>query len=326
MNNYEYVRYIQGLLINDKEWKKRFEDYAVQIKRNIDKITKSKRQFNVRDPLFLYINISKAKGKSPEFSLRYHGQILASLSIKGNDVTISTKGYDKNNYFNCPEKLLNENWDSDKARKFRTYYLTNPPRNENLPKKIRKNEHRIESLLLTKFSKKSSLGKDIKYIKPVKLAGIARFQMPTPLAASKGNVKYSLQGGGIDILARVGSGPNTKLCVMEIKDEKKDDPINAIKQGLAYTVFIRELLRSDSGQLWWELYGFKPPVPKKLKLYTACVMPIPDNISDNVKPFDIDPINFNDSEDSIHFHYILFEPKNDEISIQKSSFNKSKPR
>mgnify|MGYP001305573493 CR=1 FL=1 len=314
----EVLNYVQELLIKNNEWIERFKNYADKINHNIDNIKIMKSNFNLWNPLFLYLNISESKKSSPKFYLRYHGQDVASLSIKGSKITISTKGYDKDNYFNCPVILSNEEWNSAKAREFRKHYLKNPDRNLNLPKKIIKNEHRIESLLLTAFSNKSRSGKILENIQPVKLAGIARFQMPTPLGASKFPFKYSTdKGGGIDILARVGNGPNTKLCIMEIKDEykHKDDPIKALKQGLAYAVFIRELLRSDSGEKWWKLFGFNHSIPKSLKLYVACVMKLKNNQEIYDSSFKGNSINI--GEDSIQFHYLYFEENNNTISKSK---------
>lgn len=317
MKDFNDVRdHVQELLYKKDEWKKRYEGYADIINNNIDNIKKIKSKFNLRDQLYLYINITESKKNSPNFNLRYLGQNVASLSVRGSKVTISTKGYDKYNYFNCPVNLSNEEWNSAKARGFRKYYLSRPGRN---PKsQIKKNEHRIESLLLSELSKKSSSGKILSNIQPVKMAGIARFQMPTPISASKEPFKYSTHnGGGIDILARVGTGPNTKLCIMEIKDEykHKDDPIKAIKQGLAYAVFIRELLRSDSGEKWWKLFGFNHPIPKKLKLYVACVMKLNNNQDIYDSSFKGNSIKF--GEDSIQLHYLYFEENNNTISKSK---------
>jgi hypothetical protein len=101
---------------------------------------------------------------------------------------------------------------------------------------------------LTEFSGK---GKQIKKIKPVRYQGI-RFGMPTPLGASDHKkLKYSgFRGGEIDILARTGRGRATYLTVIEVKDENKQNepPKDALKQAIKYAVFIRELLRSESGK------------------------------------------------------------------------------
>ena len=105
--------------------------------------------------------------------------------------------------------------------------------------------------------------------------------MPTPISASKhGTTKYSKQhGGGLDILARIGTGGRaTYLCVIELKDENTsaEPASHAIAQAIKYTVFIRELLRSSVGAAWWKLFDFGGLIPDKLLLHAACAMPLPD--------------------------------------------------
>ena len=161
-------------------------------------------------------------------------------------------------------------------------------------------------MLLTEFSKKSGKDKVLCNIQPVKIAGIARFQMPTPLYASDiKKLKYSgTGGGGIDIISRIGTGGAIKLCIMELKDENnaKETPTKAILQGLAYATFIRELLRSKNGQDWWKIFGFSGKLPEQLELYVVCVMPSKQNN-------DIFFANkiIKTAKDSFHLHYIYFQ-------------------
>lgn len=108
----------------------------------------------------------------------------------------------------------------------------------------------------------------------------ARFQMPSPIKASKAKnginfIKYSGQyGGGIDILARVGNGKGTKLAVLELKDSysKNEPPEKVMHQAITYAVFIRELLRSECGEKWWKFFGFGGDIPKKLEIKAIVVM------------------------------------------------------
>ena len=137
--------------------------------------------------------------------------------------------------------------------------------------------------------------------------------MPTPLSASNHNkTKHSgIHGGGIDILARVGTGGRaTNLCIMELKDEntKKEPPLVALKQAVIYATFIRELIRSDSGQDWWKLFGFGGKVPRKLVLYAACVMPSNQNNDTSFKGMELDIIG-----DTIKLHYLYFTELNNKI-------------
>ena len=167
-------------------------------------------------------------------------------------------------------------------------------------------------MLLTEFSKKSGKDKVLCNIQPVKLANVARFQMPTPLRASNiKKVEYACSyGGGIDILSRIGKGKATKLCIMEIKDENIaiEPPVKVIQQSLAYATFIRELLRSESGQEWWKIFGFSGKIPEQLELYVACVMPSIDN---NDTSFANEIIKT--AKDSFHLHCIYFQEKDNKI-------------
>ena len=77
--------------------------------------------------------------------------------------------------------------------------------------------------------------------------------MPTPFKASDHTPTYrGKNGGGIDILACVRHGNSTRLGVIEIKDETKpNENIElVINQAVTYACFIRELLRSKSGDKW----------------------------------------------------------------------------
>jgi hypothetical protein len=268
---------VQDLLIQNPEWENRYDLYAKQITANAKDILDMKQKFREWKPLFVYMNVSSAKSHLT-FSLRYLGQDVARLKVDQNNIpVISTVGFDIKNHrdFGCNIVLNDCAWRSADAKKFREHFSHNVARTKNSSKG--NDEHRIESLLLTEFSKVSKLNKEVSKIQPVKFCGIARFQMPSPLSASnKKAVKYAgTYGGGIDIMTRIGKGRGVKLCIMEVKDENttKEPPTQAVLQGLAYATFMRELLRSESGALWWKIFGFTGQLPKKLDLYVASVMP-----------------------------------------------------
>lgn len=204
---------------------------------------------------------------------------MADLIFK-DELKLDTKKYNELNErdFDCKVFLSKVDWKGNKAKKFRSHFK-NREQVRNIETNRGNEEHRIESLLLSEFSKTKD--KALPFIKPVAIAKI-RFPMPTPLSASNHKqIKYSgIYGGGIDILARTGTGGRaTNLCIMELKDEniKKELPKNVIKQALTYATFIRELLRSDSGQDWWKLFGFRGNIPQKLVLFATCVMPSNEN-------------------------------------------------
>jgi len=306
----DFAKNIDTLLTVNTEWEKRFCSYSKGILDKQVGIKAKKELFHQWNPLNWYLNVSNAKGVG-HFGIRYLGQEVASMKIKNGDVTISTKKYDDSNLknFACSIKLNDVSWVSDEAKKFRAYFSTNPKR---IDKEGKNEEHRIESLLLTEFSKTVSKAKKFKNIQPVTLAGFARFPMPTPLGASNPPVKYSNQkGGGIDLLARVGKGRGTKLCIFEIKDENKNSepPKKALQQALAYSVFILRLLRSDCGNEWWNIFGFSGSVPEKLDILVSCLMPSETGMND--KSFAGEKIIV--GKDSFTLHYAYFEEKANEI-------------
>lgn len=324
------------LLASNTEWIERYRGYAEKISKNKEMIIAVRRSFREWDPLKLYINISNAKsaGKHVRFDLRFLGQTVAELRhistpsslSKGNQKPIpivinkmkltSTSYADKNlNTFKCSVNMVGEDWDDLKAREFRKHFKTlaanghcSNPGNE---------EHRFESLILTEMSK--TTGKVMKGMKPVLIGGL-RFPMPTPLHASNHKtISYANHyGGGIDIFARAGTGGvNTHLCIMELKDENvKSEPAkDVIKQALIYSAFIRELLRSESGERWWELFGFHGKIPAKLVLYAVCVLPS-GIYNDTSFKNELVPLG---GEDVAMLHYIYFtESENSIIAIDAS--------
>lgn len=297
---------------NYTEWECRYHKYATDILKNMSVITSARKSFHEWDPLKIYLTTSNAKSisKTVRFELRFLGQTVAKLKSDGSRPQLDTKDYDVKNLrdFGCTVSLINEFWDDKGAKKFRKHFKTlAKPRSTNGNKA--NEEHRIESLLLTEFSKKSSTNKALTGIQPVKIGGI-RFPMPTPIKASNHKkIEYSgPRGGGIDILTRVGTGGNdTRLCIMELKDENKqsEPPCETIKQAIAYATFIRELLRSKSGHLWWELFGFSGSVPQKLVLYAACVMPSNKYDDKTFANLTFDFAN-NNSDDKIILHTLYF--------------------
>lgn len=309
-------------LLTSQTWVAQYKGYAEAMWANIDFIMEKRRLFREWAPLYFYINTSKAMAAATTLVLdvRYMGQTVAAISCdKNHRVTISTKDYDANNRrdFNCEIQLHKVDW--KEAADFRRYFRNREPIRNDTGR--RNDEHNIESMLITEF-KKCGRDKLLRGIQPVQLAGNIRFSMPTVFSASKHanlRVANNGKGGGVDILARVGSsGANIRLCVIEIKDENcdKEPPEAALHQAVEYAVFLRELLRSDAGALWWKLFGFTKEIPEpgRLVILAAVAMPTrepdkPDDVSFARKCFDVEG-------DSIECHYIYFSASMDKSSLQ----------
>lgn len=310
------------LLVHKPEWEALWAGYADEISENLPFIEEMRGQFNQWKPLYLYLTTTEAKRakNTVTFQLRYLGHRVAELTAGKSQITLSTGSFEKNNkdLFGCEISLKKSDWNGPEAKEFRRHFRDKPEDD----KSGRKPEHRIESLLLAEFSKKKTSEKALGGIQPVEIAGV-RFPMPTPLVACKhGEIKYSgHRGGGIDILARVGTGGRRNLCVIEVKDENKDgEPATeALEQAIMYTVFIRELLRSKSGATWWKLFGYKGSIPEPLVLYAACAMPYIPDADTSFADADYG-INYNNKDDKIRSHYIYFKDCDDRIEIPDTSW------
>ena len=303
------------------EWEPQFEDYANKIELNLKNLQAKRAQFHQWDPLKIYLTLGKAMGQKSKvsFDVRFLGQTVANLIVddgSGQILLNTTKEQIVSNekYFKCDIALDKVPWLGKEAQGFQASFKDNP-------NKPRIKEHRLESLLLTELSKDTGKNKALTDIQPVQFHGI-RFPMLTPLKASDHkNLGYSGKGGGIDILTRVEHGGDTTLGIIELKSKNKS-AINVACQSVAYTVFIRELLRSKSGKTWWRLFGFENEFPEHLplKLYAIHAMPSKKNgVNDtSLKKLNID---FKDGQvkDSIVLHYLYFNEVDNEIKSIDSS-------
>lgn len=319
----EYINVIKitkQLLDSYREWIDRYRNYIKKINDIREQLKKARQAFYVPKPFKLYMPISKAMNRV--FNLRFCGQDVADLKIntynevlihfnkKARDIFALMSNEDKVYFENLEDKFYP--WTGEEAKRFRSIVKGFPPE-----KLCGQPEHKLESELLDNFLQKTSQGKEILNIQPITmLKGSGFFQMPTPLKASNaksGIIEYSAEkGGGIDILARIGSGRNTHLAIIELKDkyEKNEPPEKAICQAIAYATFIRELLRSkESGEKWWSFFGFGGDVPKSLKLFAIIAMPNSKNANKNfVYNHDYDGINLSlDGKDKLELGYIYLE-------------------
>ena len=245
------------LLSENNEWEERFQGYIQNIAINHQK--NGKRSFRKPDGLSLYSSVG-SKGKS--YDLRFRGQSVATVKeTAAEKVKLNPKSHANQKYFEfdlCKEEV---DWDSTEASNFRSFFkkeslkftIEHPEADRKYPKS---EEHRVENCLLREFSKQLGKEKALCYIQPIKLYNLF-FQMPTPLKASTHNPTYSERGGGIDILARIKPLKGiSRICVMEVKDENKpaESQATAMSQAVTYAVFIAYLLRSKSGQHWWDFF------------------------------------------------------------------------
>lgn len=233
------------------------------------------------------------------------------------NVTLDSHNYDEKNeqFFECYIKA-NGDWKSgEDAKKFRSYFLDYYKKGD---VKIHSQEHKYESMLLRYFSMNNKMF--FKGIKPIQIVK-ARFPMKTPLLASdkKGVLleRQAGKGGGIDIFTRTRHGNQSRINVIELKDEYKtsEPPEKVICQAIKYAVFIQQLLRSEAGEKWWGLFGFNSSLPKKIVIDATCVMPDINNKADDKDCYGVNDTSFAkkrisiDGNDEIELHYIYFKTR-----------------
>ncbi len=304
----EYIaNEVRQWLQKDNSWVKRFSDYADKICNMETTIKEIKKSFHKSPNLNLYTCISDIKNNKG-INIRYKGQCVGYIKKDGR----LKLQVNKENPFDYNE--LNCDWDSPEATKFRKYFSQDIESKGQI-------EHRFESMLIEEFAKKSSKDKELCNIQPVRVYNQLAFQMTTALKASDKEIRMATnaRAGGIDILSRVKHGVETNLCVIELKkdvlkDDKHADIVRA--QGLAYAVFLRELLRSSCGEEWYKIFGYSGKIPEKLIINVCIAMP-----EGEYKP-KVEPKDIKIGNDILSFKSLFFETKETITSIKTNLFSK----
>ncbi|GAF92578.1 unnamed protein product, partial [marine sediment metagenome] len=238
----------EKILYNHKrEIEERYLSYYRGILANSDLILKYRKQFYMRGFLRAYINITQAKSKSPQFSVRYGGQEVALMKLSIKDerfyLHIGQRKHAKNNkkFFDFDLAPGSYDWKySSEAKAFRKRFKNVPPINS-----VGIGEHWYESFILDEMQnpKGDKFCGNYKYIRPVLIAGKIPFQMPVPISGRGGKPKYQEgpQAGHIDILARHGKS-KPSLTIIELK-RPGGQYDNALSQAFIYTVTLSFLIQ-----------------------------------------------------------------------------------
>lgn len=308
------IKQTQEILENNRtDWEDRFISYLSDTAKNRQRILDRRKQFHKWANLSVYFTIGRAKDNSGQFDLRYEGQSVGSVSVskKGVKLVIDKDQYKNNTnekiFIGFPKEIQpgSYNWATDaEARSFRKYFKSNPGKQLHP-------EHKYENLLLKEFSKNSSTAKSFVRIQPVTLGKDLLFQMPTPLSASKKEIKYSKGHGGIDILAKRGG----HLVIFELKDEykKEEGPEKVMSQAIAYATFITELCKTKAANDFWNICGIHASNKKKT-LYVSILMPDPGT---SEVPFQGEEIKVPGSDFVFKLHYMFYDKET--VTITRSS-------
>lgn len=312
-------------------WIEDFSRYINNIQKNQKK--NSKLFFHQPKCLSLYSTVSST---GYNFDLRFNGQSVGMIiQNRNNEVNLQPKTDTNISYFGAygyddkvKIKGKSVSWKSKEAMNFRKFF-ENLYDTEKLNVKLRSPEHVIENVFLKEFSKRTRAeDKAFINIQPVKLYN-RFFQMPTSISASDhSEIKMAKtgKGGGIDILSRVKYGPlNSRLCIMEVKDQNIDSEsqYDTMSQAIAYAVFLSKLLRSKSGYDWWNFFmnhrdkTTYTDVPQELHLDVVTIME-----EGTTKSFDNKTLYSSELATYFHCHTIYFKVgENDKLTLSGSYLN-----
>ena len=263
MKNEELIEKTLNEISKDSSWEERYEEYADAILKHEKIHSILNKRVSVKFPLSKYTSISKLKQGKVEMDIRFLGQSIGTLFL---DKSENIPKFKKNkNLANIdtgiPKLESEENWSGKNMKKLRSFLHIIEVKDAN----THSSEHKCENLLLREFSKRESKGKSLVNIQPITFDR-EFFQLTTNLKASrKGEVSYSKNGGGIDIMARVRHKDNkVYIAVFELKDQNNtQEPMSdVIQQALSYAVFIAKLLDSKAGAKWMRIFGYKGQCPK----------------------------------------------------------------
>ena len=302
----EIKKEVLRLLNKETEWQKRYKKYIDEVNVVLANPKANYRKFRTPEQLSRYSSVSRRDGKT--YDLRYEGKSMAVVRCDKNENIYLTPNEKNLSDIQFSERYEKGNkWNSEYSKDLRSFFKHINNGNDSQP------EHKLENKLLRHFTSRDKSF----HILPVQLYNCF-FQMPTPLKASDHTQlpTYAKQnGGGIDILARVTpvnreNEEYSRLCVMEVKDQniESESQADAMGQAVAYAVFIAKLLRSESGQAWYDFFMNRKEkkergnVPKKLHIDVVTVMPHGDTEEFCNKDLDVDGL-----DTTLHCHTLYFD-------------------
>jgi hypothetical protein len=225
-------------------------------------IKAASRRFHEWKPLRFYLSVTNALKPQVEFSLRFRGQEVATLTVPGNDPQLKFNALHRERnqrYFGVVTSAGTVSWVGPEAAQFRKAFKTLVSTKGG---RVHSPEHEIESRILQDMEGgPSRFAGTLDQIQPVGLGGFP-FQCPVPISASGG--KPRAKRGNLDIVARRRWGARTILSIWELKAPHKIT--GAVEQVYIYAIVLALMLRGPNGDLWYRLFGFKGDVPQDLTI------------------------------------------------------------
>ena len=252
---------------------------------------------------FHIIEVSPTPSHLFKIQIRYMGQPISIIKIsKDGAITITTEQYNDTNKktFNCSIQLKDEEWDNKETAKFMQY--SNKP---NIPIKTKINEtSKTESMLVTEFSKTSSIDKILTGIQPIKFENLY-YSIPV-----KDEICKSIE---IKNLTRTKI---RKITITELLEDT-DTLDTALSRATTKAVFLLNLLHTKEGQQWYKAMGFHGRLPSHTTIKVAIA--VPKHLLSKCKEFK--PFELRAGIDSIEYHHLTYETDGTKITSIKTTIN-----
>lgn len=283
----------------------------------LPRIRAASRRFNEWKPLRFYLSVTNALKPQVEFSLRFRGQEVATLTVPANDphLTFSADHQERNQrYFGVATPAGTVSWVGPEAAKFRRAFKTLA---SNGGGRVHSPEHEIESRILQHMEGgPSRFAGTLDRIQPVGLGGFP-FQCPVPISASGG--KPRAERGNLDIVARRRWGARTILSIWELKAPHKIT--GAVEQVYTYAIVLALMLRGPNGDLWYRLFGFSGDLPRDLTLEAVVALTADQRrAAENAMRRLLaakNPLHLAEEGTTIEFSAAFYDPTNLAIELQR---------
>ena len=299
----------------------RLGSWLAAMKKGDEVLSEAKSFFHDWHPLRTYVTISKQRGNTAIFSLRYAGQEIAELRATKRMVTVSTTGNrSANDTFFKWNPAAKFEWRSPAGQEMRKYFSKHFASTNGKPR-VESKEHRVESKFIDEmYQSTTKFGCRGLQIKPVMAADCFPMQIPVPLSANTGKPCYKTKGNGyIDILARRRQG-KVRLSVWELKQPGAYK--FAASQAFIYAYSLLKILReSEHAEGWFKAYGFSGKIPRNIEIEAVVAI-----TSDQMKRFAVESRKIKDEnslvfgDDRIILHHVNYEEDRTGIRLVNHSF------
>ena len=295
----EIIEQTQKICEENKDWKVQYANMANAMLENQELIQKFYREIKNYEHLQFYLTgVSTTQPTIYTISVKYFGQPVADISISNDEVHISTEKYNDTNKkeLGC-DIQLNGEWKTVHALKFLNYF-----EGDITSKNKDGGKSKIESLLLAEFSKTVADDKLMTGIQPIKFQRLF-YLMPT-------------LDSNINILVRTKVRRITIINTLDPTNENETTE-DLLAKATEQAIFLINLLRSESGNLWYKIMGFKGQIPSTITIKVCSA--IPNKLESKEKAFE--PFQLKYGNDNIEYHYLYYGEGKNAISSLKTSLN-----